>query len=88
MAEHTVGAKWREADAAALEERVKAINDWVDHTEDLVKMLEDDENAATELRGTAGNIRKMRDDFSTKAEKLRAELAEQSGQKRIEDPRS
>jgi len=37
--EHRVEALWREADAAALEERVKAMRDWLDHTEDLVEMF-------------------------------------------------
>lgn len=73
---HTVKADWREADAIALEERVAAMAHWVDHTDDLVLMLGDDEQAAKELRAAAGIIKMRRNDFAQKAAQLRAELAD------------
>jgi len=68
--EHRVEALWREADAAALEERVKAMRDWLDHTEDLVEMFKDDESVATELRGVSGFIRTRRNDLTSEAQAL------------------
>lgn len=70
---HTIAANWREADATAMEARAQAINDWLDHTEDLVKMLEQDDKIATELRSMAGTLRGRRDDFDSAAGRLRAE---------------
>jgi len=67
---HRVEALWREADAAALEERVKAMRDWLDHTEDLVEMFKDDDSVATELRGVSGFIRTRRNDLTSEAQAL------------------
>jgi hypothetical protein len=71
---HVVGANWREADATALEERVRALKDWLDHTEDLLDMFKNDDKIATELRTTAGIVRTKRNDFTSEAEALRARL--------------
>ena len=69
---HTVDAKWRDADAAAFETRVQAVNDWLEHTEDLVEMFKDDTTIPSELRSVAGTLRSRRDDFETSANRLRA----------------
>ena len=71
---HTVDAKWRDADAVAFETRVTAVNDWLEHTEDLVEMFKDDTAIASELRGVAGSLRSRRDDFGTSAERLRVDM--------------
>ena len=78
---HTVDAKWRDADANACEERVKAINDWLEHTVDLVEMFDGDTAIASELRGVAGTLRSKRDDFEGAASKLRAETNDRNGRK-------
>lgn len=74
---HTVESKWREADAVALDERVTAISDWLEHTEDLVNMFKHEERIAAELRGAAGSLRTRRNDFSSEAAGLRAELKDE-----------
>ena len=79
LQKHTVETNWRETDAAALEERAKAIADWLDHTEDLIKMFGDNGEATQELRSVTGLVKKVRNDISDKAETIRAELAEQAG---------
>ena len=72
---HIVESKWREADAVAFEERAIAIDDWLEHTEDLLTMFKDEERIATELRSAAGSLRTRRNDFNTEAERLRTELS-------------
>jgi hypothetical protein len=49
MTEHTVDANWREADAIAFETKVKAIEQWLDHTEDLVAMFVDESDVSSLL---------------------------------------
>lgn len=72
---HTIGTNWRARDAQALEERVTAINDWLDHTQDLTAMLDGDDGTTTALRSIAGVLKSKRNDFKTQAETLRNELA-------------
>ena len=69
------GALWRAADAAALEERVTAIQIWLVHTENLIEMFEGETEILKELRGVAGRVRTKSNDLQNEAEKLRAELA-------------
>lgn len=76
---HTVKADWREADAIAIEQRVAAMAEWLDHTEDLVLMFGEDEQAATELRVAAGLVKTRRNDLASRAAQLRAELADRNG---------
>jgi hypothetical protein len=71
---HTVNADWREADAVALEARAKGIDEWLDHTEDLVSMLRDDSKVIAELRSMAGSLKTRRDDFNAQAGELRTEM--------------
>lgn len=78
---HTVEADWREADAMSLEIRVRAVSDWLDHTEDLVEMFDGDTTIASELRGVAGTLRSRRNDFEAAANKLRAETNDKNGRK-------
>ena len=78
---HTVDADWRAADAQALEIRVRAVTEWLDHTEDLVEMFDEDKTIASELRGVAGTLRSRRNDFESAAEKLRAETNDRNGRK-------
>jgi len=73
-ASHTVNADWREADAAALEARAKGIDDWLDHTQDLVAMLRSDSKLIAELRSMAGSLKTRRDDFNAQAAELRTEM--------------
>jgi len=73
-ASHTINANWREADAIALEARAKGIDDWLDHTEDLVDMLRSDSKLIAELRSMAGSLKTRRDDFNTQAAELRTEM--------------
>jgi hypothetical protein len=68
---HVVSIKWREADASALDERVVGMNDWLDHTEDLIAMFGDDE-LATELRSMVGLVKTRRNDVSQAADTLKA----------------
>lgn len=76
---HPINTKWRESEATTLELRVSAINEWLNHTEDLVKMFEGDAPVASELRGAAGTLRSKRNDFDTAAGKLRAEMNDRNG---------
>ena len=77
--EHILASNWKEADAVALEERVIAVTHWLDHTEDLIKMLETDEKIVTSLRGMAGTLRSRKNDFESAANKLRAEINDLNG---------
>lgn len=67
-----VESKWRETDAAALEERARVIDAWLEQTEDLVEMLGKDEAVVTELRSFCGLARSRKSDLINEAEKLRA----------------
>jgi len=78
---HTVNVNWREAQATTLEMKEAAVNEWLEHTEDLVKMFEDDKTVSSELRGVAGTLRSRRNDFDTAANKLRAEINDRNGRK-------
>lgn len=71
---HIVDVKWMDAEALALETKVSAINDWLDHTEFLVRVFEDNPTITSELRAVAGSLRSRRNDFDTAATKLREEL--------------
>lgn len=78
---HIVDATWRETEAVSLEMKARAVSDWLDHTEDLVKMFEDDATVSSALRGVAGTLRSRRNDFDTAANKLRAEMNDTNGRK-------
>jgi hypothetical protein len=71
---HTVDIRWLDAEALALETKAWAINDWLDHTEFLVRVFEGDATIASELRAVAGTLRSRRNDLDTAASKLREEL--------------
>jgi carbamoylphosphate synthase large subunit len=71
---HIVTADWREADAIAIERRVQAIEDWLDHTEDLALMFGQEEGVAQDLRIIVSNIKSRRNDLAQRAAALRAEL--------------
>lgn len=73
-ASHSVEANWRESDAIALEQRVTAITDWLDHTEDLISMLNGDNKVVTDLRMVSGILRSRKNDFNAQAAALRTEL--------------
>lgn len=75
---HVVDVKWMDAEALALETKVAAINEWLDHTEFLVRVFEGDDAITPELRGVAGTLRSRRNDFDTAATKLREELNEKT----------
>lgn len=75
---HEVRASWRELDARAAEERAKALSDWLEHTEDLIAMFGEAEKATKELRSVAGIVRMRLNDFTQKANELRAELLDQN----------
>lgn len=70
---HTLETNWRENDASAMEARVEALNHWLEHTEDVIEMLENDEEVRVKLLGLAGLIRSRRNDLTSAAGKLRAE---------------
>ena len=70
---HIIHSEWREADLNALDERIKAISEWLDHTEDLVDMFGDD-LVSTELRSLAGLMKTKRNDFTQKSNELQAAL--------------
>jgi hypothetical protein len=78
MTEHKVEANWRHADAASLEVRALAIEQALEHIEDLTVMFENDEDVTKELRGITGRLRERKNDLSQKAETIRAELADGS----------
>lgn len=78
---HAINANWRESEARTLELRAIAINEWLEHTEDLVKMFENDKTVSSELRGVAGTLRSHRNDFDTAAKNLRAEINDRNGRK-------
>ena len=65
---------WRENDASAIEERVEVMNRWLDHTQDLYEMLENDEEVRLKLLSLAGLIRSRRNDLTSAAGRLRAEI--------------
>lgn len=73
---HVVDIRWLDAEALSLETKVSAINEWLDHTEFLVRVFEGDDAITPELRGVAGTLRSRRNDFDTAAAKLREELNE------------
>ena len=75
---HIVDSSWRLADIEAKAARVLGLMAWLDHTMDLVEMLEDDEQLATELRGVAAGIRTKRNDISSEINLLQGKLEEQS----------
>lgn len=72
--EHKVETNWRESDASALEARAEALNHWIDHTEDIVEMLDKDEELRMKALALEGLVRSRRNDFISTAEKLRAEI--------------
>lgn len=72
------GDLWRAADAAALEERVTAIQIWIVHTENLIQMFDDVEEIRTELLSVRGRVRAKSNDLREAAEKIRADLADRS----------
>lgn len=65
---------WRENDASAIDERVEVMNHWLDHTQDLYEMLENDEEVRLKLLSLAGLIRSRRNDLTSAAGRLRAEI--------------
>jgi hypothetical protein len=71
---HKVNIHWRAAEINSLETRAIAINEWLDHTEDLVRMFDNNNAITSALRGVAGTMRTQRNDLDTAAGKLRAEL--------------
>jgi len=44
---HVINANWRESEANTLESKVDAINEWLEHTEDLVKMFDNDKTVSS-----------------------------------------
>jgi phosphopantetheine adenylyltransferase len=68
-----IDTMWREAEIFTLEMRIKSINNWLEHTDNLVKLFENDQMLATELRGMAGIVRSRRNDFDAEMLKLKAE---------------
>lgn len=68
---HVVGAMWRDSDVAALDQRVISMNDWLDHTEDLIEMFGDD-TLVTDLQSMAGLVRTRRNDVQQETSALRA----------------
>jgi hypothetical protein len=74
MNEKRLGETWRKADAAALDARVIAISDWLNHTDNLIALFKDDEETAKQLRGVAGQVRMRCNDISSRADEVRAEL--------------
>ncbi len=77
-APHTIETNWREIDATALEERVVALNEWLDHTNDMIEMLEEDNEVVTLSRSLAGLVRSRRNDISQEAERLRAAILDRN----------
>jgi hypothetical protein len=69
-----IKSQWRETDATAFEMRAEAIETWLEHTEDLIEMLGDDD-VVTELRGLCGIARSRKDDLVAAAENLRKSSA-------------
>lgn len=72
--EKIVGLAWRNADILAKTERLLALNTWIDHTEDLVEMLSEDESFTGELRAVAGAVRTKRNDINREIDILNAEI--------------
>jgi hypothetical protein len=77
---HKIDTKWREADIAALEERVVVLNQLLDHIADTIEMLDDtneiDKEIMTRLRSFEGIIRSRRNDISDRAERLKMALVD------------
>ena len=65
---------WRENDASAMEERAETLNIWLDHTQNVYEMLENDEEVRLKLLSLAGLIRSRRTDLTSAAGRLRAEM--------------
>lgn len=68
---HTIETNWREVDATALEERVEVLNNWLDHTDDMIEMLDTDEEVRIKALTLEGLVRSRRNDFISAAHKLR-----------------
>lgn len=74
--DHVVDADWKEADAVALEARAQGIENWLDHTIDLLEMFEDDDDITRELRAVAAYVKARRNDLTQKITNLRADTAD------------
>jgi hypothetical protein len=76
---HEIEAMWREADIVALNERVRAITDWLEHTEDLAEMLAEDKKVTSNLRCTLGLLRSLKNDFADRAEERQVQIDARKG---------
>lgn len=74
---HDIVGNWREADVEAKAQRVIGLMAWLDHTMDLVEMLGDDEQLATDLRGVAASVRTKRNDISSEINHLQGKIESQ-----------
>jgi hypothetical protein len=69
---HILETNWRQVEVMAILEKVNAINDWLDHNEDLIAIFEGESEILTELRGIGALVRTSRDDLLAKAETKKA----------------
>jgi hypothetical protein len=63
-----VGDELEEVEILAIQEKVRAIMDWIEHTDDLLEIFEKDEEVASDLRAVASLMKSRRDDFVNKIE--------------------
>jgi hypothetical protein len=68
------GALWRAADIAALEAKIKAIQIWIAHTNNLIEIFEGRDDVLKELRSVLSLVRMRQNDLQTAADKIQAEL--------------
>lgn len=74
-----LGFKRQEADVVALTERIMAIVEWLEHTDNLLEIFAGDEKLSKELRMVSSAVRMRRNDLADKSATLQAELKNRNG---------
>lgn len=67
-APHVLETNWKEVEILALQEKIHAIMDWIEHNDDLLEIFENDEEVAAHLRSVASLMKSRRNDLVSKIE--------------------
>jgi hypothetical protein len=68
---HILETNWKQVEILALQEKVNAIMDWIEHNDDLLEIFEKDDEVAADLRAVAALMKSRRDDIASKIEEKR-----------------
>jgi hypothetical protein len=60
---HVLETNWKEVEILALQEKINAIMDWIEHNDDMLEIFEYDDEAAADLRAVASLMKSRRNDF-------------------------